>query len=652
MRVRWWLVCVFLTVGSWASSAAPADDGFSPETMLFDEIPVIVSASRVEESLLDVAKPVSVITAEEIEASGATSIAELLETVPGLDVMRFSRTDVNMSARGFNADASTRLLVMIDGRSVYLDFFGVVQWEGLSVALTEIERIEVVLGPSSAAYGDNAFQGTVNIVTKRPSDLPSVHVWAGTGPDASFVDMTTARSFGRTALKASASYDVRSHFRNKESSALNGDHRRGETGLRSRLVNATLEHEFEGGGSLRLSSGMSKLRGDLYTAVGLFDYDGPEYYVQLNYDDGPWRLQSFMTHMSQSFMTHMSLPVETLPTGLPVPPVPLDDRIVSNTLDFEIQREIAFGNHEALIGLNTRRIVTDAPDILGDREAETLYAGFLQDRYRITDWLSALAAARIDEHPKAGVNVSPRFSLMLSPTETTRVWVAYSRSFRNPTQILNYLSLPIEGFAPTPTVLARLVGDEDLDPSRNTSYELGFQGYPHSRLSFRGNLFYEIVDDLTQIITVDPGPPVTQTFRNVGRMKAWGGELGLQFKLNDALHGFASYSFNQASGPYELVSPRQKASAGLRGRLGSRLRYALTGAYVSRTEFEPTNPSPTFPTFEIESRFQVDTFVGFQVVPQFELGFRARNVFHQVRPQYPVGDEIGSELLVTGRLEF
>jgi iron complex outermembrane receptor protein len=303
--------------------------------MLFDEIPVIVSASRVEQSLLDVAKAVTVITAEEIEASGATSIPELLEVVPGLEVMRLSRTDVNMSARGFNAESSSRMLVMVDGRSVYLDFFGTVLWERLNVTLTEVERIEVVLGPSSAAYGANAFLGTINIVTRRARDLPSLQVWSGIGPDASFVDVTAAQSFGSTAVKVSTSYDVRDHFRNEESPALNGAHRRDDTGLRSRLVNGSVEHELAGGGALRLSGGVSKLKGDIFTAVGLFDYGGAEYYAQLNYERGPWRLQTFMTHADT--------PVETSPIGLPVPPVPLDDRIVSNTFDFEVQREFQLG---------------------------------------------------------------------------------------------------------------------------------------------------------------------------------------------------------------------------------------------------------------------------------------------------------------------
>ncbi len=126
-----WLVVALLTLGlmpSLSRAVAP-DDDFAPERMLFDELPTVISATRTEQSLLDVPSSVTVITSDEIRASGATSLPELLEAVPGLDVMRISRSDVNISARGFNAPTSSNLLVMVDGRSVYLDFFGTVSWD-------------------------------------------------------------------------------------------------------------------------------------------------------------------------------------------------------------------------------------------------------------------------------------------------------------------------------------------------------------------------------------------------------------------------------------------------------------------------------------------------------------------------------------------
>jgi iron complex outermembrane receptor protein len=624
-----------------AAIATATDEDFAPETMLFDDIPVIVSATRTEESLLDVPNSVTVITDDEIRASGATSLPELLEVVPGLDMMRISRSDVNMSARGFNAATSSNMLVMIDGRSVYLDFFGVVLWERLNVSLTEIERIEVVRGPSSAFYGANAFLGTVNIVTKRARELPNAQVWSGIGPRGAFMNATGARSFGASSVKGSASYDVRDQFRNSSSPVPNAMHRRGDTGMRARRFNGSFERDLTDGGQLRVSGGMSNLKGDLFSQVGTWDYLGPEYYTQVALERGPWRLQTFITHSD--------LDVSTVPLGLPVPPLGVSDRIGSTTFDVEAQREIDLGDHHLVLGGNTRRVTTRAPDVLGDREAETLYSGFFQDQYRMTDWMTAFLAARVDDHPHVGLNVSPRVSLLLKPSERSRVWFAFSRAFRSPTHVLNYLSLNLAGYTPLPTPLVTLQGNEDLDPSWATSYEAGFQVFPHRRVSVKADLFYEVITDLTQIVAVAPGPPVVQSFRNVGRMTNWGGETWIEFKQSDALRGFAGYSFQQPSGDFEQISPRHKASAGLRGAIG-RLHYALTGIYVAHTDYEET--SPMLLDTHIPSRFQVDSYLGVQLAPQFELGLRARNVFNQVRPQFPLGDDIGGEFYLTGRLEF
>ena len=97
--------------------------------------------------------------------------------------------------------------------------------------------------------------------------------------------------------------------------------------------------------------------------------------------------------------------------------------------------------------------------------------------------------------------------------------------------------------------------------------------------------------------------------------------------------------------------PRHKGSIGIRGRLGSRVRYALSGLAVGYTDFESSDVFP-LPEDKIHSRFAVDAFLGVQVTPHFELGLKGRNVLHQVRRQHPVGDEIGSELLVTGTVQF
>lgn len=161
---KWYkVVAVILSLPSISLSAEP-----SRELLLFQEIPTVFTVSKKEQAISESPSAVSIITEEDIRAYGAANIPDLLRNVPGVDVMAISATDYNVNVRGFNKDASHKLLVLIDGRSVNLDFMGIVLWESLPVTMEEIKRIEIVKGPGSAIWGGNAYSGIINIVTKRP----------------------------------------------------------------------------------------------------------------------------------------------------------------------------------------------------------------------------------------------------------------------------------------------------------------------------------------------------------------------------------------------------------------------------------------------------------------------------------------------------
>ena len=152
---------------------------------------------------------------------------------------------------------------------------------------------------------------------------------------------------------------------------------------------------------------------------------------------------------------------------------------------------------------------------------------------------------------------------------------------------------------------------------------------------------------------VAPGVPVTTGFFNTGRTKIWGGEFVFEWRGPRWLRAFGNYSYQNAKGPLELVTPTHKATLGLRGNLPLRLRYALTSNYTSRSEVDASSLAAMgLPTTDIPSRLTVDGFLGFEVRDGVELGFYARNIFHQGRRHYPIGDEIGSELFATITVEF
>src|SRR6185295_4043910 len=154
---------------------------------------VVVTATKGETSLTDVPVTMSVLTSDTIAASPAQNYGDLLRSVPGLNVIQTSARDVNLTSRQATTTLSNSQLVLVDGRSIYLDFFGIVLWDFLPTNLPDIKQIEVIRGPASAVWGANAETGVVNIVTKSPREAP--------GTTASISAGVFGRDAGSTAGK-------------------------------------------------------------------------------------------------------------------------------------------------------------------------------------------------------------------------------------------------------------------------------------------------------------------------------------------------------------------------------------------------------------------------------------------------------------------
>src|SRR5205823_2195379 len=132
---------------------------------------VVVTASRREEQLLNAPATMTVLTEDLLAAAPGQSVTDLLRLVPGLNTIQTSARDVNVTSRGATSTLSDSMLVLLDGRSIYQDFFGSVLWDFLPVDSTEIKQIEVIRGPASAVWGANAMTGVVNVVTKTPREM-------------------------------------------------------------------------------------------------------------------------------------------------------------------------------------------------------------------------------------------------------------------------------------------------------------------------------------------------------------------------------------------------------------------------------------------------------------------------------------------------
>lgn len=275
--------------GQPAPGQAPAPESGPPPA--FEE-QIVVSASRVEQQLVNAPASISVITTQTIENSPATNIGDLLRAVPGVNVTQVSARDVNVNSRGATSTLATSQLALVDGRSIYLDFYGMVMWDFVPSNPHEIKQIEVIRGPASAVWGANAMSGVVNIITKSPRELAAdrpnaltIGVGAfqrtaqGVTRDAGslfYVNGSRAEVVNdRVAFKVSAGYLTQDPLP-RPVGAINNAARTAypdyiNTGTSQPKFDARVDYSFEKGGTLIFNGGVSGTEGVIHTGIGPFD---------------------------------------------------------------------------------------------------------------------------------------------------------------------------------------------------------------------------------------------------------------------------------------------------------------------------------------------------------------------------------------------
>src|SRR3982075_2642286 len=179
-RIFLFAALVFVFVANASAQNLPDVTAMSVEDLMNVQV---TSVSKRSQKLADAAAAIFVITQEDIRRSGATSIPEALRMVPGLQVARIDENKWAISSRGFNGRFANKLLVLIDGRSVYTPLFSGVYWNIQDVMLEDVDRIEVIRGPGATLWGANAVDGVINVITKKAKSTQSAVVTAGAGTE-------------------------------------------------------------------------------------------------------------------------------------------------------------------------------------------------------------------------------------------------------------------------------------------------------------------------------------------------------------------------------------------------------------------------------------------------------------------------------------
>ncbi|MEP3114282.1 TonB-dependent receptor [Nisaea sp.] len=171
-----------LLAGTALSTAQAKDIDYLTFQELFNE-PVTTGATGTPQRVSDVPLNMTILTAEDLRRSAARNIPEALRRVPGVNVRQTGVNSYNVGIRGYNQTAAERILILVDGRQVYQDYFGLIEWSAIPVAMSEIKQIEVIKGPNTALYGFNATSGVINVITYNPrfDDVTTAQFSGGTG---------------------------------------------------------------------------------------------------------------------------------------------------------------------------------------------------------------------------------------------------------------------------------------------------------------------------------------------------------------------------------------------------------------------------------------------------------------------------------------
>ncbi len=493
-----------------AEPSSPQD----PDTPPIYTEAVVVTASKVEQQIVNAPATVSVVSSDTIQSSPINNYAELLREVPGMNITQTSARDYNITMRGATSTLATSQLALLDGRSLYLDFFGFIAWDLVPVNAFELRQVEVIRGPASAVWGANAMSGVINFISKTPRELNSnnLTISAGTfnrqpsnGQDLDTgglysMNVTHARAVNdRWAYKLSAGYYTSDAFArpvglipNQTGTSYPAFSNQGTS--QPKLLGRLDYDDPDGRYKVVFEGGYSATDGIIHTGIGPFDMTGVGLtYGTMRYTRGAFRFNVF-TNILDGDANGL------LAVGLDGRPIPF--KFNTKTYDVELGHVKTIGTRQVITyGGNLRRNNFDlsiAP--LGNSRTEV--GGYVQDEIFINDHFRWNIGVRVDKFANIdNVVASPRTALIYKPLPDHAVRLSYNRAFRAPSLINNYLQTSIvnqldlglinPAFAGrTYNFPVAAVGNEDLVQENTNAFELAYTGVINNRATVSAAVYW------------------------------------------------------------------------------------------------------------------------------------------------------------------
>lgn len=494
---------------SWCSLPIVAQEAEEEPADTIEEV-LVVTASRTEQKLHDVPASITVITAKQLETTPADDYGDILRSVPGVNVTQIGTRDVQVTSRQATGSLSTGQLVLVDGRTLYLDFFGFVIWEFLPLDTAEIKQIEVVQGPGSSVWGANAMQGVVNVITKSPKELEGTHFKIGGGElETALASVAWATAGEKSGFKVSASYFQQDEPYERPTGVIPGTQTPypafENSGTSQPRIDLRYDYDSSDTTTWSFSTGYSATDGLVHTGIGPFDIDDSS---NLSYVKGSWnRLGLNVT----AFANLLDGEAPNLLTR-DLQGNPLVLGFESTTYNIDATNTSVIGqSHILTYGINARKNdydLTIAPTGT-DREE---YGAFIQDEILIGDHVRWVLGARIDDIDPVGTVVSPRTTFMVSPKPNHTFRFSYNEAYRAPSLIENHIDIVILNQVllpafppllnqPTPYIFPSVArGNPDLGEEQLEALEIGYVGtFDKSTVSV--SLYENELTDATDFFT-------------------------------------------------------------------------------------------------------------------------------------------------------
>jgi len=605
----------------------------------------VTSVAKKPEPYIEAPAAIQVITGDDIRRSGASSIPDALRLADNLTVAQKTSHSWAISARGFNTDLANKLLVLVDGRSVYTPLYSGVFWDQLDYLLEDVDRIEVVSGPGGTLWGANAVNGIINVISKSAKDTQGFYVESGGGTQLR--DFVGVRYGGK--LAPNVSFRVYGKFFDRGNQVLpNGNEaqdswRMGRGGFH---IDATPS-----------SRNALTLQGDVYSGDENLSQGRNSRFSGGNIL-GRWS-HTFADSSSLSLhfyydRTHLNLPA---PGNAFAPAGTLIDDL--DTYDLDFQHRFHLGERNQFVwGLGyrfTHDVVENAPALafLPATLNHHQLSGFAQDELMLTNRLSLTLGTKVEHISYTGFEFEPSARLAWTPTGRQTIWAAISRAIRAPSRVDRDIRLPTPAFAPIVNNI--LIGGANFKSETVIAYELGYRAQLGPKVSGSISTFYNVYDNVRST-SVSPPPArfgLPLFYENNLEGQTYGIELSVNYQALDwwRLHGGYNFlkedihvksghrDFNNALN--ETADPEHQFSIRSSMDLPKKIELDAGLRWVDSFRFNKNRVPATVPNY-----FELDLRLGWHPHKDLELSIVGQNLLHDHHLEYVISGSNPREEIV------